>query len=226
MLDYMRRTLPSTDHQHTLQLVIALFSQLLAGNSLSTEDLMDLFTLQTSAPPSESSDFAFAVDVYVRDKVTPQSRLRIALAAVWRRAYLNDDWDAIRTSANIKSDEDLAALLRGTSLYQSMYALLIKDETASDNILRPSASLFGSTPEELDSLKTRFSSFSYFSLLSVQQLIDSYTKESEDLQKLIDSPDVRLEELYDEVLRLVTLDLESAGTSDMVPLDEDAFMQE
>ncbi|KIY43404.1 hypothetical protein FISHEDRAFT_52783 [Fistulina hepatica ATCC 64428] len=118
--------------------------QLLSGTPLSTEDVVDLLTLQDNAEPAERSRFATALDLLAsveskpipgeyrvinsHAKTMPEARRMSAFRTVWRRIYINDDWDSIRLTADV-SDAELTARFRRTALYTTLRALLIRDNS-------------------------------------------------------------------------------------------------
>ena len=118
--------------------LLALFIQLVRGvvaqHVASGEDLIDLLTLQDAsfaAPPDAPlSDYAIAMQVFMRVSDSLPSRRRDAIFGVlWRRVYLQDDWQALSSTAN-KSDEQVLDEVRGTVAFRTVQAVLSNDSTA------------------------------------------------------------------------------------------------
>lgn len=64
---------------------------LFAGHVLSTEDLIDVLSLKENVN-EQAGDFGMALDVLVRAKDLPEARRRSALAGIWRRVYIQDEY--------------------------------------------------------------------------------------------------------------------------------------
>lgn len=113
-------------------LFVRLATPLVAGHVASGEDLVDVLTLQDAAyaAPSDAalSDFAIAAQVYVRLDAPP-TRRDAALATLWRRLYLQDDWAALSATAH-RTDQAVLDEVRGTVAYATVQAVLANDSTA------------------------------------------------------------------------------------------------
>lgn len=122
-----------TDKPGVRALFVMLATQLLTGSVASGEDMMDLLALQDTDYAASSgtalSDFAIAVQVYVRVQLD-EARKEAAIATLWRRLYLQDDWYALSATAH-KTDEGVLREVRGTVAYATIQAVLANDSTAS-----------------------------------------------------------------------------------------------
>ncbi|KAJ7582654.1 hypothetical protein C8J56DRAFT_955381 [Mycena floridula] len=109
-----------------------LVRQLLQGRVLSVEDVVDVLTLKDNIDTLE--DYATALQLLVRDQTIPESRKPSAFYSVWRRVYIHDDWQAIRSTSNI-SDEQVDSKYRGSALYATLRSVLARDEPQSDGYI-------------------------------------------------------------------------------------------
>ncbi|KAN0064821.1 hypothetical protein ACQY0O_001878 [Thecaphora frezii] len=116
------------DHYATL------VRRLVEGEVLSSEDLIDLLTLK-DCPDDQINDFSTALEVYIRAKDAPKPRLDAALAAIWRRVILRDDWARLSATANV-ADETILANLRSTALYATLVSVF-SHESAFETFKRP-----------------------------------------------------------------------------------------
>lgn len=111
---------------------VMLATLLLSGQVASGEDMMDMLALQDAsyAVPADAalSDFAIAAQVYVRIDVS-RERKEAALALLWRRLYLQDDWYALSATAQ-KTDEGVLSEVRSTVAFATIQAVLANESTA------------------------------------------------------------------------------------------------
>ncbi|PWN48686.1 hypothetical protein IE53DRAFT_389101 [Violaceomyces palustris] len=126
----------------------ALTKRLLKGEVLSSEDLIDLLTLKDPSADDSIDDFSTAVEVYIRAKDAPESRLRSCLRSIWRRTILADDWMALSDTKGV-SDEELLARLKSTALYRTLRSVA-GNESASEAVLKPEESLEPPSREMLE----------------------------------------------------------------------------
>ena len=78
-------------HGPMREFIVDLYERLIDGKVLRIEDLCDLYSLKRNDAESSFGDYAHAVELLIRDQVTPQIRLQVALKAVWRRVYAHDE---------------------------------------------------------------------------------------------------------------------------------------
>lgn len=128
-------------------------------------------------------------------------------------------WAEIRQLASSSSDEALAGILRTTSLYHTLTARKLASTPGWEE-LGPSGALYNSTPEEEASLQSRFSAVAYNGAINSTLIGKSYVSDSQRLSIMIEDRNVRLEELFDETVRLVRLQ----GQEVLSGLD-DSYMQ-
>ncbi|KAF5315570.1 hypothetical protein D9611_004731 [Ephemerocybe angulata] len=99
-----------------------LLKHLLQGKALSIEDAVDLLTLKDN-DITTFTDFAVALQLLKSATDIPEGRRASAFRTVWRRVYLNDDWNALEKTANV-SDSEIMERLSKTALYNTLTALL------------------------------------------------------------------------------------------------------
>ncbi|UZJ52508.1 hypothetical protein CBS101457_001828 [Exobasidium rhododendri] len=134
------------------QLYISLATKLVAGAVLSSEDLIDLLSLPDGTDDT-IENYTTAIEVFVRAKDIPESRMPEILASLWRRIILHDDWlEVTDTTLAFTSDEVLIAKLRNTALYQTLQSTMGNKATANA-ILSPVKSLL---PPSDESVENRF----------------------------------------------------------------------
>ena len=187
-----------------------LFERLLSGAVLSTEDLIDLLTLKDNASNEEKNDYTYALDIVARDTETPRGRLQVSLSTIWRRIYLRDDWTSLRQNTSNLSDEAISSALRSTALYSTLLALAARNPDKTLHV-RPSKALYSNSTEEEEAVRARFSSSSTYSKVSIDGLLTGYEYEGRELTKLVQGSHTALEDLYDEVERLVALTVEECA---------------
>ncbi|PKI82454.1 hypothetical protein MVES1_003461 [Malassezia vespertilionis] len=137
-------------------LFVMLAAQVAGDQVASGEDMMDLLTLQDTpyaAPPDAPlSDFAIAAQVYVR--IDAHSQRPAALAALWRRLYLQDDWHALSDTAN-KADDEVLVSVRSTVAFSTIQAVLANESTAP--LLLAPHDVCSHAPSSITALSQRFS---------------------------------------------------------------------
>ncbi|GAA6004642.1 hypothetical protein JCM10207_000965 [Rhodosporidiobolus poonsookiae] len=123
-----------------------LAGQLFAGQALTAEDLIDLFTLKENVG-EQSGDFATALDVLVRAKELPEARKKVALESIWRRVYIQDDWRSLKDATGLR-DEEMADALRNTAFYATLTTAAGSSHPQS-LYLEPSQCFSSATADEL-----------------------------------------------------------------------------
>lgn len=132
----------------------------------------------------------------------------------------------LRRLASKGNDEGLAEALRATALYTTI-AASIQQESEGAALLRPFETLYQSTPEEDSSLMARFSNEVYHGEINMEAIASEYARESHLIRGMCEDKMVRLGEFFDEVQRLVKVDLEQAAATQGSILAEmdDSIMQ-
>lgn len=117
----IRRSLPA---QH--QLLEIAFDDLLDHKVLPAEQLVDVLTLMDSVPSNDGEADISGREFYLAMRVLKaarssigDARFRAALKIVWKRCFLQDEWDAINKTKS-KSDKVIRMQLRETTLCQTM----------------------------------------------------------------------------------------------------------
>ena len=114
------------------QLLERAFDDLLDHKTLPSEQLIDVLTLMDSVPSNDAEadisgrEFHLALKVLQAAKHRMEgSQFQSALALIWKRCYLQDDWEILNQTER-KSDKLLARMVRETTLCQTM-ALALED---------------------------------------------------------------------------------------------------
>ena len=196
-----------------LQLTMSLFERLLAGAALCSEDLIDLFTLKDNNSPEQKNDYSRALEIMLRDKTTPNGRLKLSLVTMWRRIYLRDDWRTLRQNAVKWSDEAVSRDLRTTALYATLVAVSTTG-TDANLLLRPAQAFYENNVNQEQAIRARFSNNAAYSNLSIDALITEYDRENSAMISLVEGDQTRLEEFYDEIERLIKLDRKEETVDD------------
>lgn len=105
----------------------------------------------------------------------------------------------------------LAASLRGTALFSTLLSCYSKPAQEQVTVLRPAQALFSNTPEEEDALRARFSAdtaSALYSKIGVDKVVSEYADESQRLKGFVEGQSVKLEEFFDEVERLVGVEMQ------------------
>nr|GAT53189.1 methyltransferase type 11 [Mycena chlorophos] len=131
-----------------------LVHQLLQGNALAMEDMVDLLTLKDNS--TTLGDYATALHLLARVQNLPEARRTSAFRSVWRRIYIHDDWDAIRRTANV-SDHELTERLRSTALFATLCVVLSMDDPPDGYDTNPDLALVTPTEAEILSRIMRLS---------------------------------------------------------------------
>lgn len=90
-------------------------SELLAGDALDIESLIDVLTLP------DAIDATTALERLLPSHL-PGGRRQLALLTIWRRVFIHDDWAAIANTAG-RSEEAQHALQRSTATYKTLSAM-------------------------------------------------------------------------------------------------------
>lgn len=185
--------------------------QILAGDALRIEDLIEFYGLKANLN-EQVDDFVIALDVFSRAKDLVPGRAHLALKSVWRRIYIHEDWQALKKSSNL-SDEDLITCLKSTALYHVLSSSIDPNDSGKVGlpISSPSESFFDPTESLNDDLAIRYPDHSLFEL---EQLNKDYQAENRKLQHAIESGG--LWEYYGEIVRLIR---ESDPLEDDAPAD-------
>ena len=138
-------------------------------------------------------------------------------------------WAALRQSAASSSDDALATSLRGTALFSTLLSCYSKPAQEQVSVLRPAQALFGNTPEEEDALRARFSADTaggLYSKVSVDKVAAEHASESQRLRECVEGQSVKLEEFFDEVERLVGVEMQQQQNQEASGQDETLMMDE
>ncbi|KAG0146483.1 hypothetical protein CROQUDRAFT_671107 [Cronartium quercuum f. sp. fusiforme G11] len=172
--------------------------QILEGDALKMEDLIDVYSLKANLD-DQIEDFVTALDAFSRATELVPGRAHLALQSVWRRIYIHEDWHALRKSTNL-SDEEVTACLKSTALFHVLSNVLDIDNRGqpSPQILTPTECFFDASASLADNLAIRFSEHSSYEL---EQLVVDYQEENNRLEDLIER--AGLMEYHAEILRLI-----------------------
>ncbi|KAH9484254.1 Nucleoporin nup132 [Psilocybe cubensis] len=178
-----------------------LLRTILKGDALSVEDTVDILTLKDNTETVE--DFATSLHVLslapegsgsdvsgIRGKIPveiPARRKESALHTIWRRIYLQDDWDALKQTADV-SDDELMRRYQETAMFQTIFSMLMKSK--EELIVDPESSLSIPSTQEISSRWPGMSSD------HINALIQDYTWEKD----RVESWD--LSEIYDRIKQL------------------------
>ncbi|CAB4485068.1 unnamed protein product [Rhizophagus irregularis] len=153
--------------------------KILDGEIIPTSELVEVMTL---ADKKMENAFPFALQFTLNDNKISEDHRRTILQTIWRRIYLNDNWEILLDTSNI-SDEELNKHIKSTFVY---VALEIVNRSVTGIPLNqwfypPAEAFFSSTIEQFHK---------WFPLLSEEQiksLIEDYLKENDDLKHYIDN---------------------------------------
>ncbi|CAB4406305.1 unnamed protein product [Rhizophagus irregularis] len=153
--------------------------KILDGEIIPTSELVEVMTL---ADKKMENAFPFALQFTLNDNKISEDHRRTILQTIWRRIYLNDNWEILLDTSNI-SDEELNEHIKSTFVY---IALEIVNRSVTGIPLNqwfypPAEAFFSSTIEQFHK---------WFPLLSEEQiksLIEDYLKENDDLKHYIDN---------------------------------------
>ncbi|GAA5885246.1 hypothetical protein JCM6882_009536 [Rhodosporidiobolus microsporus] len=195
--------------QHYAKLTGCLF----AGESLTAEDLIDLFTLKENVG-DQAGDFATALDVLVRAKELPEARKKVALENIWRRVYIQDDWASLKAATGF-SDDQVADALRNTAFYATL-------ATAASSGHPPSLFLEASQCFSTATADELIARCPEIARPTVDLLLNDYEQEGRVLAELLQQG---LEGFAKEIIRMIQEgDVILGGAAD--ELEEDAVMVE
>ncbi|GAA5875605.1 hypothetical protein JCM3774_006115 [Rhodotorula dairenensis] len=185
------RIAPALHDRPTLSSMLSrLCGRLLEGQVLRTEDLVDVLTLKENVN-EQAGDFGSALDILVRAKEVPDARRRIALANVWRRVYIQDDWASLKSSIGL-TDEEMAGALRNTAFFATLKAATASDVPKS-MYLEPAQSFSTATATEVSARSPELSPE------EVQLILQDYEQENALLNEALQQG---LEAYCQECLRL------------------------
>ncbi|KAK2466879.1 hypothetical protein APHAL10511_001137 [Amanita phalloides] len=168
--------------------------QLLQGKVLSAEDMVDVLTLKDNMNSVEDYSIALHLLTRSQQKNIPEARRDSAFRTIWRRIYIQNDWDSIRQTTNI-SDNELTERYRNTALYATLSTILRDGETGIPNV----------TPDEALMIPSDAEITSRWPGMSVEQLEAmgrDYEFERDELG------DYDLNDVYHRVRELATEDIE------------------
>lgn len=115
-------------------LFVSLARDVMAGLVVGGEDMMDLLTLTDRAfaapPEAPLTDLAIAAQVFVRLDTPTPARREAALASLWRRLFLMDDWEALSDTTSMTDDQVLHNV-QGTVAFHTLQSVLADASTAS-----------------------------------------------------------------------------------------------
>lgn len=177
---------PSTVEEANVALFKRLAKQLLQRNSLSSYDLVDILTLRVSKPGYASLKDAMSVLERTPEHVD-------ALRAIWRRAWIEDDWIQVRDQSS-QTDEQIWRNIQQTAVWQLMEHLV--ENQVERLLIPPSQAAMIPTSAALSSRFPDLPSHAIDALLSDLEL------EEIKLRRLLDSGDA--EEWFEEAVRRVT----------------------
>ncbi|KZT70169.1 hypothetical protein DAEQUDRAFT_709105 [Daedalea quercina L-15889] len=123
-----------------------LVRQLLQGKALSPEDIAEVLSLKENR--SSPEDFATALQILARAQNIPDVRKVSAFRTVWRRIYIQDDWENIRQTVNM-SDAELNEHLRATALYAALQATMFAPHAPTGYVSSPAEAHEVPDPAEL-----------------------------------------------------------------------------
>ncbi|GAA5848319.1 hypothetical protein JCM8547_004477 [Rhodosporidiobolus lusitaniae] len=197
--------------QHYAKLIGSVF----AGQALTAEDLIDLFTLKENVG-EQAGDFATALDVLVRAKDLPESRKKVALESIWRRVYIQDDWASLKDATGL-SDDEVAGALRNTAFYATLAA-------AAGSGHPPS--LFLEAPQSFSSCTTTELSARHPTLPrpTLDLILNDYEQEGRVLGALLQ--DAGLEAFAKEVIRMLQEGGEGGGAGEDEEGDASMLVEE
>ncbi|KWU46470.1 methyltransferase type 11 [Rhodotorula sp. JG-1b] len=165
-------------------------ARLFEGRILSTEDLVDVLTLKENVN-EQAGDFGSALDILVRAKDVPEARRRTALASIWRRVYIQDDWASLKSSAGL-TDEEMTGALRNTAFFATLKAGATSDVPKS-MYLEPAQSFSTANATEISARSPNLSPE------EVQLVLQDYEQENTLLHEALQHG---LESYCQECLRL------------------------
>ncbi|GES90802.1 nuclear pore complex protein Nup133 [Rhizophagus clarus] len=153
--------------------------KIIDGEIIPTSGLVEVMTL---ADKKMENAFPFALQFTLNDNKLSEDHRRTILQTIWRRIYLNDNWENLLDTSNI-SDEELNEHIKSTFVY---IALEIVNRSVTGIPLNqwfypPAEAFFSSTIEQFHK---------WFPLLSEEQiksLIEDYLKENDILKDLIEN---------------------------------------
>lgn len=117
--------------------------------------------------------------------------------------------------------------MRNTALFTTLLACST-GEIDQSLLLRPAQALFSSSSEEEDAIRARFSSSDVYDGVQLDVVVQEYQRDSEKLRGWIEDKKIRLEQFYDEVERLVNLEVQRGvgeGQGDETAMFDDSIAQ-
>ena len=188
---------------------MVLVKNLLIGQALSAEDLVDLLTLKDNFY-DQVTDYASAIDVCVRAKEIPDKRAHSSLKSVWRRVYLRDDWRMLSNLTGI-NDLELTDNLRSSALYATIQ-LACQNQHPEALLLSPKKSMNKLSQKDLQARLPNSSSN------DIDLLFNNLSYENEQLDSLI--KECNLDNWHKEVLRVHSEDFPNEEQQDQIEADQ------
>ncbi|KZV71677.1 hypothetical protein PENSPDRAFT_650535 [Peniophora sp. CONT] len=126
-----------------------LVRRMLRGEALNVEELADVLSLRDNKSEDDAGSYATALRLlYAAGDDVPEARKQAAVEAVWRRAYLRDDWYDLQNTAGV-SDAEIAARFDRTALARTLDSLLADDMALAHAIVPPASALRLPEPDVL-----------------------------------------------------------------------------
>ncbi|KAG8904004.1 hypothetical protein FRB99_002416 [Tulasnella sp. 403] len=145
-----------------------------------------------SSEPNQTNGFYEACLVLVRSQGLQAGRIQNALATIWRRALIYDDWERLRVTSGL-ADSEVAENLRQTVVFDLMQSLTSREDCAE--LWLPAAEAAVVPPVEEISAR-----FPQYSGAQVNDLRRDYEREQRLLVQHLESSN--LEEIYEEIKSL------------------------
>ncbi|CAH7685697.1 Non-repetitive/WGA-negative nucleoporin C-terminal-domain-containing protein [Phakopsora pachyrhizi] len=188
------------------QLFERFIRQVLAGECLQIEDLIDMYSLKANLD-DQMEDFVIALNTFSRAKDWVPGRAQLALQSVWRRIYIHEDWVTLKKTTNL-SDEDLMNCLKSTALYCVLSRVIGSQglEKCELQVLKPKESFFDPTVNLDDDLSIRYPDHS---LAELEQLMKDYQFENSRLEESIENGG--LMDYYGEIFRLIQQEVKKSN---------------
>ncbi|KAG8825218.1 hypothetical protein FRC19_011894 [Serendipita sp. 401] len=201
--------LKATERKTSSMLLQKLVGNLIGDKRLTIEDTLDIIGLKDNN--TLAANYGVALHLIYEAKSLSDVKRELAVQTLWRRIYLNDDWESLSDTGSY-SDAQVAERLRSTALYTTLrdlytggLATMMDETTLSKLVRKPSESVDTPSMEELTG---RFSNRGYYGEVGYEQ----YTRDDLALikaeldreQSLLEGCTRILEErgLWEEISRL------------------------
>ncbi|KAI9029397.1 Non-repetitive/WGA-negative nucleoporin C-terminal-domain-containing protein [Hyaloraphidium curvatum] len=183
------------------ELYRSLLGQLMKGNVVTVEELVDILTLRMGDAESEYDSFRSALAAIAElNMLVPNSKRRQdTLLAIWRRAILRNDW------RGIDPDNDAEERLQNTVVY----ALMMECLEEGLGIYLPRSVRHMLEPPLLENTKARFP---LLSELEVDRIWQAIEHECNTVKRLVDDHD--LETLYKTTLQTAERDFQAGASGE------------